>query len=72
MRQTLLSAAALLGGAILGALAMLLWMGNGAAPLPPGTEVRFEIEEPNWTWWPASAPRCPPLITTTPSPTRPL
>jgi hypothetical protein len=57
---------ALLIGAILGAVAMA-WLGG--PPLPPGAEVRF-VADPSW--WPASAPRCPPLDTRALPPARSL
>jgi hypothetical protein len=57
---------ALLSGATLGALAML-WISG--PPLPLGAEVRF-VADPSW--WPASAPRCPPLDTKPLPPARTL
>jgi hypothetical protein len=61
-----------LSGAVLGALAVM-WLGERQpAPLPDIAGIRFEIEEPEWAWWPANAPRCPPLDMRPLPPARPL
>ena len=72
MRSTIRATATLLIGAILGALGMLPWINGEGAPIPEGTELRFEVAEPDWSWWPVSAPKCPPLITSETPPAKSL